>query len=123
MARLREVADGAPRAGFSPNRINTLLALKNGSRSPGDIMAEIRTHAGDPGRAALLDDMNALFDVIVHSQDIAVPLRHEFTVPAEYCHLGLQRVWAMGWPFHARRKLVGFTLAATDTGWQAPGLR
>ena len=30
---------------------------------------------------------------------------------------GLDRVWAMGWPFNAQRRLAGRTLTATDTDW------
>jgi uncharacterized protein (TIGR03083 family) len=65
----------------------------------------------------VLSTRDSLFDVVVHSQDIAVPLGREFTVPAEDSRRGLDRVWAMGFPFHARRKLSGLTLRATDTNW------
>jgi hypothetical protein len=30
-----------------------------------------------------------------------------------------EQVWSMGWPFHARRRLAGFRLIATDTEWAA----
>jgi hypothetical protein len=40
-------------------------------------------------------------------------------VPADYCRAGLERVWAMGFPFHARRRLAGVTLTAADTEWTA----
>lgn len=107
----------APRARFNPNRINTLLAIRHGSRPPEEIVAKIREHAGDRRTARTLDTRNSLFDTIVHSQDIALPLRRDFPVPAELSREGLQRVWAMGWPFHARRSLAGLTLRATDITW------
>jgi uncharacterized protein (TIGR03083 family) len=107
----------APRARFNPNRINTLLAVRGGSRQPAEIVAEIRAHAADRRTAQVLDTRNSLFDVIVHSQDIAVPLGREFGIPADASREGLRRVWAMGWPFHARRRLDGVTLRATDTDW------
>jgi uncharacterized protein (TIGR03083 family) len=107
----------APRAGFNPNKINTLVAVRSGSRDCGLIVSEIRQHAPDRRTARLLDTRDCLFDVIVHAQDISMPLGREFLVPAEYCRPALQRVWAMGWPFHARRKLAGLSLTATDLDW------
>ena len=65
----------------------------------------------------VLDTRNALFDVIVHGQDIALPLARKFPVPAEDSRQALRRVWTMGWPFHAERRLGGFALRATDTDW------
>jgi uncharacterized protein (TIGR03083 family) len=109
----------APRAGFNPHRINTRLARRYGSAAPDEIVARIREHAGSRHTAAVLDGRDALFDVIVHSQDIALPLGRECPVPPEFSRAGLDRVWAMGWPFHARRRLAGRTLRATDTDWTA----
>ncbi|MFI5898361.1 maleylpyruvate isomerase family mycothiol-dependent enzyme [Actinoplanes sp. NPDC051513] len=112
-----EMIAAAPRAGFNPHRINSLLAIRNGSRDRADLVAQIRQHAGAQRTARVLDARNALFDVIVHSQDITVPLGRDFPVPAENSHQALRRVWAMGWPFHANRTLAGLTLTATDTDW------
>jgi uncharacterized protein (TIGR03083 family) len=109
----------APRARFNPNRINTLLAIRQGSGDPDEIVAKIREHAGERRTAKLLDTRNSLFDAIVHSQDIALPLGKHFPVPVEYSREGLQRVWSMGWPFNARRNLADLTLRATDTDWAA----
>ena len=68
----------APRAGFDPNRINTAVATREGSRPPEQILASLRERAGARGTARMLDSRNALFDVIVHSQDIAIPLGRDF---------------------------------------------
>jgi uncharacterized protein (TIGR03083 family) len=107
----------APRARFNPNRINTLLAIRHGSRTPDEIVTRIREHAGDRRTAKVLDARNSLFDAIVHSQDIAIPLGRELPVPVATSQEGLQRVWEMEWPFHARRHLAGRTVRATDTDW------
>jgi uncharacterized protein (TIGR03083 family) len=112
-----EMVAAAPRARFNPNRVNTLLATRYGSRNPAEIVARIRDHAADRRTARTLDTRNSLFDVIVHSQDIARPLNRELPVPAAYSRAGLERVWAMGWPFHARRHFADVTLTATDIAW------
>ena len=107
----------APRARFNPNRINTLLAVRAGSVATTEIVRKLRDHAADRTTAKALDTRNSLFDAIVHSQDIAIPLGRTFGVPVDFTRQGLDRVWAMGWPFNAQRCLAGRTLTATDTDW------
>lgn len=109
----------APRAGFDPHRINTALAKRHGAGDPVEIVAEIRGHAGTRRTARTLDTRNSLFDIAVHSQDIALPLGRTFAVPAAVSRAGLERVWEMGWPFRARRRFAGRTVRATDTDWTA----
>jgi uncharacterized protein (TIGR03083 family) len=107
----------APQSWFNPNRINTLLARRVGSQAPEHIVSELRDQAGLRTTAKVLDTRNSLYDVIVHSQDIAVPLNRELPVPVEYLPMALDRVWTMGWPFNAQRRHAGHTLTATDTEW------
>jgi len=107
----------APRARFNPNRINTLLAVRAGSVGTSEIVQKLRDHAEDRTTAKALDTRNALFDAIVHSQDISIPLGRTFQVPVDFTCRGLDRVWGMGWPFNAQRRLAGRTLTATDTDW------
>ena len=119
LLRARQMLAVAPRAGFNPHRINTLLAIRTGSRATDEITRAIREHAGDHRVARGLDTRDVLFDVVVHSQDIATPLGLELEVPPDWSGEGLQRVWEMGWPFRARRRLAGLSLHADDTDWSA----
>jgi uncharacterized protein (TIGR03083 family) len=91
--------------------------VRAGSVATSEIVHKLRDHAEDRTTAKALDIRNALFDAIVHSQDIAIPLGRAFPVPVDYTRQGLDRVWAMGWPFNAQRRLAGRTLTATDTDW------
>ncbi|NEW37934.1 maleylpyruvate isomerase family mycothiol-dependent enzyme [Nocardia cyriacigeorgica] len=59
-----------------------------------------------------------LMDLLVHGQDIAVPLGLSHEIPAEPARWSLHRLWTMGWPFHAERQLAGYRLSATDTDWR-----
>ncbi|TDP41191.1 maleylpyruvate isomerase family mycothiol-dependent enzyme [Nocardia ignorata] len=61
--------------------------------------------------------LDRLMDLLVHGQDIAVPLGIERVAPTEPAQWSLERVWAMGAPFHAPERLAGYQLCATDTGW------
>jgi uncharacterized protein (TIGR03083 family) len=113
-----EMLRAAPRAGFNPNRINTLMARRYADRPTAAIVARIREHAGDRRTARVLDVRDSLFDVVVHSQDIALPLGRTVEAPVEATRRGLDRVWELGWPFRARQRLSGLHLRATDTDWQ-----
>jgi uncharacterized protein (TIGR03083 family) len=113
-----EMLRAAPQAAFNPNRINTLLARRYADRPTGAIIARIREHAADRRTARVLDVRDSLFDVIVHSQDIALPLGRTVEVPVEPTRRGLDRVWEMGWPFRAGRRLAGLHLRASDTDWE-----
>jgi uncharacterized protein (TIGR03083 family) len=62
---------------------------------------------------------NILLDLLVHGQDIAVPLGLNRQVPPAAGLIALRRSWAMGWPFHARRRLDAFCLRAEDCDWTA----
>jgi uncharacterized protein (TIGR03083 family) len=116
---LWDLVAAAPRAGFNPHRVNTLLAVRHGCAAPSAIVAELRAHAASRRTAKGLDARDALFDVIVHSQDVALPLGRDFPVAPDWSARALTRVWEMGWPFRARRRLSGVTLRATDTSWTA----
>ncbi|NYJ00845.1 uncharacterized protein (TIGR03083 family) [Nocardioides thalensis] len=109
-----ELLRSGPRGRFDMNRMNTVIAKGYGDHEPAWIVARIREHAGARRTAKVLDTRNSLFDVIVHSQDIAVPLGRTFDVPPELAADGLARVWEMGMPFHARKRFAGLTLRATD---------
>lgn len=113
-----ELVRAAPRGGFNPNRINTVLAKEYGGRPTQEIVSRIREHAADRTTAKALKTEDSLFDVIVHSQDIARPLGRTVDVPPEHTRRGLDRVWEMGWPFKAQQRLAGRRLRATDTDWE-----
>jgi uncharacterized protein (TIGR03083 family) len=95
------------------------VARRYGAAEPRQILAQIREHAGLVATGKFPDPRNYLFDLVVHSQDMALPLRRSFPVSTELCAAGLDRVWEMGWPFRARWRLAGLTLRATDTDWTA----
>jgi hypothetical protein len=57
--------------------------------------------------------------VLVHTQDIAIPLGWDYPMPSEVARAGASRVWTVGWPDWARHRLRGVRLLATDTDWFA----
>jgi uncharacterized protein (TIGR03083 family) len=80
-------------------------------------MVGSRRHA--PG----ITHLEPLIDVLVHGQDVAVPLGRSRPMPVAAAAAAATRVWTMRWPFtaafDARRRLAGLRLEATDVEWAA----
>lgn len=89
------------------------------ARSPARLVAELRALADSRRKPAITTVDNLLFDTLVHIQDVAVPLGLTAVTPLVAARAGVERVWRMGWPFWARRRLRGLRLTATDTDWSA----
>ena len=98
--------------------VNRDLAITHAAgRSPVALVAELRALADNRRKPAITTLDNLLFDTIVHVQDVAVPLGYSVIPPLEAARKGAERVWQMGWPFWARRRLRGLRLCATDVDW------
>jgi uncharacterized protein (TIGR03083 family) len=112
------IADGI-RARGSFHRLNHDVAVRHAARPTRDIVAELRTYADSRRLPVVTNYRNILFDVLVHTQDIAIPLGRVYPMPSEAARAGADRVWTMGWPFWARHRLRGVRLLATDIDWSA----
>ncbi|MEU0540924.1 maleylpyruvate isomerase family mycothiol-dependent enzyme [Nocardia sp. NPDC005978] len=62
--------------------------------------------------------IDRLMDLVVHAQDIAIPLGIDHPVPAFAGRLALEHVWGMR-DFRAQRRFRGRRLMATDLDWAA----
>ncbi|WP_206340234.1 maleylpyruvate isomerase family mycothiol-dependent enzyme [Blastococcus litoris] len=109
----------ALRAGGSFDAVNRELAVAHADRPPAHLVAELREMASSRRRPAITTVDNLLFDTLVHVQDVAVPLGLAANMPVDAARAGAERVWRMGWPFWARRRLRGTRLVATDVDWTA----
>jgi uncharacterized protein (TIGR03083 family) len=105
------------KAGGNFHRLNTAMSVRRAGRPTAQLVDDLRQHAGSRKIPAVSNQQNLLFDVLVHGQDIAIPLRLDLPVPADAAGGGATRVWMMGWPFWAKRRLRGLRLTATDLDW------
>ena len=105
------------RARGSFHVLNTLASRRRAERSPDLLVRDLREHAASRKIPVVSNQRNVLFDVMVHGQDIAIPLGLELPVPADAAAEGATRVYEMGWPFWAKRRLRGLHLVATDADW------
>ena len=101
------------------HRVNTLAARRRAHRSPRQLVVDLREHAGSRKVPVVSNYRNVLFDVMVHAQDIAIPLGLDLPMPPPAGAAAATRVWTMGWPFWAKRRLRGVRLTATDVDWSA----
>lgn len=89
--------------------------------STGQIVGEIRAMVGSRRHTLGVTHLETLIDVLVHSQDIAIPLGHRHDMPPRAAAAAADRALSMRWPrpHPATREVAGFRLAATDTAWSA----
>jgi uncharacterized protein (TIGR03083 family) len=112
------LADAARAAGRF-NTLNRDVAVRHAAQPTERIVSELREFAGSRKLPVVTNYRNILFDVLVHGQDIAIPLGLPRDMPLDAARVGAERVWTMGWPFWARRRLRGLRLQATDVEWSA----
>jgi uncharacterized protein (TIGR03083 family) len=107
------------RAGGRFHKINHDVSVRHAERPCADLVAELREHAASRRLPKVTNYRNILFDVLVHGQDIAIPLGIPRDMPKDAARAGIQRVWTMGWPFGVKRSLKEFRFVATDVDWAA----
>jgi uncharacterized protein (TIGR03083 family) len=87
------------------------------------VIGEIRAMVGSRRTAPSVTHLEALIDVLVHGQDIAIPLDSARPVALDTAATAATRVWTMPWPFstafRVRSRLDGLHLVADDTEWAA----
>lgn len=110
---------GVVKVGGNPDRFNHDLAVEHARRPTADIVAELREYADSRKLSPPTTVQNLAFDILVHGQDIAIPLGLTRPMPTDAAAVGAARVWRMGWPFWARRRFRGYRLVATDVDWSA----
>ena len=101
------------RSGFRFNAV-TLRMAREDRRTPEEITAAMRAMVGGRRRPPGTTVADPLMDVLVHGQDIAVPLGIQRTMPTPAAVIAAERVWKMGFPFYARKRYPNVSFTATD---------
>lgn len=115
-------AVGAVRARGSFDRMVHDTAVRHARRtSTGELTAQLRAMVGSRRHAPGITPLEPLIDVLVHGQDIAVPLGRPRAVPVDAAVTAVTRAWTCRWPislaFRAPQRLSGLRLTATDVDW------
>lgn len=107
----------AIRARGSFNRMIHDTAVRQAERPVEDYPVLLRAMVGSRRKAPFVSDLEPMLDQLVHGQDMAVPLGRTRVMPREAAAVAAQRGWDLGWAFNVKKRLHGFTLAATDHPW------
>jgi uncharacterized protein (TIGR03083 family) len=107
------------RAGGRFHKLNRDVSVRHADEPGVDLVAELRQHAASRRLPRVTNYRNILFDILVHGQDIAIPLGISREMPKDAAVAAVERVWTMGWPFGAPRDLKQFHYTATDVDWAA----
>jgi uncharacterized protein (TIGR03083 family) len=103
----------AARHGFRFNAMIAGLARRD-RKTPDQVVEAVRAMVGVRRRPPGTAPADPLTDVLVHSQDIAIPLGIDRTMPIPAAVVAAERLWEMGFPFHARRRFADIEFVATD---------
>jgi uncharacterized protein (TIGR03083 family) len=109
----------AVRAGGRFHKLNHDMSVRHAERPGADLVAELREHAASRRLPKVTNYRNIVLDIVVHGQDIAIPLGIPREMPKDAALAGIERVWTMGWPFGVKRPLKRFRFVATDVDWAA----
>ena len=100
-------------------RFNTEASRRRAARTPTQLVQDYRTTAESRSVPWLVNPANVMWDILVHAQDIAIPLGIDFPTPPDAGAAAATRIWELRWPFSfgCKRRLRTFTLTATDADW------
>jgi uncharacterized protein (TIGR03083 family) len=107
------------RAGGGFNRMIRDTALRQARRPVEEYPIRLRAMVGSRRKAPGVTAVEPMLDLLVHGQDITVPLGRHRPVPRDAAATAASRAWAKNWPFRTRRRLHGMRLVATDVSWTA----
>ncbi|GAA1146394.1 hypothetical protein GCM10009630_51120 [Kribbella jejuensis] len=127
------LGDGLKLALKHPGGVNRTIhaSTRAKSRQPtAQLIAEIRAMAGSRRHNVGVTAQETLIDIVVHGQDIAVPIGRSLHVPQQLAAVAAQRVWdcrgtRLSKVFN-QLPYDGLNLQATDIAWsvgQGPELR
>jgi uncharacterized protein (TIGR03083 family) len=100
-------------------RFNTVASRRRAARTPTQLVQDLRATAESRSVPWPANPANVMWDILVHAQDIAIPLEIDFPTPPDAGSAAATRIWELRWPlwFAAKRLLGSFRLTATDADW------
>jgi uncharacterized protein (TIGR03083 family) len=115
---LRDMLVAAFRSGFRYQAIVRDSALRS-PLSHDEIVERLRGFVGSRRTVPFVSEQEPLLDILVHTQDICVPLGVEHAMPPDAAVVALERVlwWSRRMPIGPRLRDV--RLVATDVDWAA----
>ena len=115
-ARVRDVLWPAVRTGLSYNGMINYTALHS-PLTHEQIVATLRGFVGSRRKAPLISELEPLIDILVHTQDICIPLGVEHAMPVDAAVAAADRVLTTRGIMQLWKPPRGTRLVATDAEW------
>ncbi len=112
-ASVGEMLPAAIKSGFRFDATVRRAALEDPA-DPAAITARLRAMTGSRKRPPLTKEVDPLLDVLIHTQDICIPLGIDRPMPSDAAVAVADRLWHMKFPFAPQRDLPGYRFVATD---------
>jgi uncharacterized protein (TIGR03083 family) len=103
----------AMRSGFRFDPMIRRIAVQD-RRSQSQIVAALRAMVGSRRKVPMTTDRDPLMDVLIHGQDISVPLGIDRPMPSDAAVEVANHLWRMTFPMKPAARLAGHRLVATD---------
>lgn len=104
------------RAHGDVHRMIRQAARHKGAERTSTLVGELRAAADSDRRVPFTSYLEPLIDILVHGQDIAIPLHRPLVIPVNDAAVAASGVWQMR-VFNPRRRLRGIRLVADDVAW------
>ena len=117
MHPVRAIVEAA-RSGFRFDSMIQRLGRED-PRSQAEIAIALRGMAGSRKRVPGTSVQQPLIELLVHGQDITVPLGIDWPMPLDAAHEVAQKLSGMTFPLNGQRRLAGVRLVATDAEFAA----
>jgi uncharacterized protein (TIGR03083 family) len=106
-------------AGFRYNHMVDREARKRAEQPVAEILADYAAYDGSRRRPPGTANLDPLIDVLVHTQDVAIPLGLHHAPPPEAAALALPRARRVAWIFGTAGLVRRHRFEATDADWSA----
>jgi uncharacterized protein (TIGR03083 family) len=110
------ILGGTLRYGFNYNRWVAVDGQRRGQQDPRVVLKALRKAAADRKAVPGARQVTALTHVLVHGQDMCRPLGIKRDLPEAHL-LPVADFVKKSFIFHAKKRIAGFTLTATDMNW------
>jgi uncharacterized protein (TIGR03083 family) len=99
------------------NHVTRDMARSRADMPTDEMIAAIRRMVGSRKRNVGVTFNETLTDIVVHGLDISVPLDRPLATDPVVVAAVASRWWRKGWPWHARKRLAGLRITASDVDW------
>lgn len=108
---------GMLKSGMSFNRFTARQGLELGAVPPDELLGQFKETIGTRRTPPGAKPEIMLLDLVCHSGDIRRPTGITRSVPESTLLTAADMVTRVGFPLHAKKRIAGLRMSATDTDW------